>query len=126
METVEQKPKTNIFIYIIIAILIAAIVIVYFVFFAPEKVAKKTSTITTVNVATQETSGTGVQTPASGTIGTTGVAKMATSTDVTGGLSNLKLTPEEILNNPVFQSLHVYAEPIELPNLGRTNPFIPF
>ena len=120
METIEQKPKTNILMYIIIAILIAAIAVVYFVFFAPEKIAQKTSTVTNVNVATQETSGAGISTTA------TEKTKVATSTDVTGGLSNLKLTPEEILDNPIFQSLHSYAEPIELPNLGRTNPFIPF
>ncbi|MCX8015991.1 MAG: hypothetical protein N2692_01665 [Patescibacteria group bacterium] len=120
METVEQKPKTNIFIYVIIVILIAAIAIVYFVFFAPEKIAKKQTTVTTVNVATQETGAITSQTTTA--IKTTGT----TTADITGGLSSLKLTPEEILNNPIFQSLHSYAEPVELPSLGRPNPFIPY
>lgn len=119
METVEQKPKTNIFIYIIIVILIAAIAIVYFVFFAPEKIAKKQTTVTSVNVATQETGAITSQ--------TTAIKNTSTTTsDVTGGLSSLKLTPEDILNNPIFQSLHSYAEPVELPSLGRPNPFIPY
>lgn len=120
METVEQKPKTNIFIYIIIVILIAAIAIVYFVFFAPEKIAKKQTTVTTVNVATEETGG------VASSKGVVSKPSTTSTSDVTGGLSGLKLTPEEIINNPIFQSLHSYTESVELPNLGRPNPFIPY
>ncbi len=121
METVEQKPKANIFIFIIIIILIAAIAIVYFVFFAPEKIARKQSTTTTVNVATEEAGTTNQKSTVALPI------KPATSSlDVTGGLSGLQLTPDDILNNAVFQSLHSYAEPVELPSLGRPNPFVPY
>ncbi|HOV88568.1 MAG TPA: hypothetical protein PLB74_00680 [Candidatus Paceibacterota bacterium] len=125
METIEQKPKSNIAIYIIIIILIIAIIAVYFIFFAPEKLATSESAITpvpVVNTATEEvgsTATTKTTMPAS-------VTSRATSTDITGGLSSLKLTPEDILNNPIFQSLHSYAEPVEVPSLGRPNPFIPY
>lgn len=120
METIEQKPKSNIIFYIIIIILIAAILMVYFVFFASEKITKKQNTVTTVNVATQET---GALTSQKSTFN---IKTGTSTTDVTGGLSNLKLVPEDILNNPIFQSLHSYAEPVELPTLGRPNPFIPY
>ncbi len=123
METIEQKSKTNIFIYIIIAILLVAIVVVYFVFFAPEKLAtSETPTMTPVtNTAVEEVG----SSPVAKTTLAPSVSR-STSTDVTGGLSSLKLTPEDILNNPIFQSLRAYAEPVEVPTLGRPNPFIPY
>lgn len=118
----EQKPRRNILIYIIIIILIIAIGAVYFVFFAPEKLRTNlTQTPITVNTAIEEVGKTATKTGVS-----LSLSSKATSTDVTGGLSSLKLTPESILNDPVFQSLHPYAEPVEVPILGRPNPFIPY
>ncbi len=40
-------------------------------------------------------------------------------------LSSIKLEPEEILNNPNFQILKQYTNPIEIKEelVGKTNPF---
>ncbi len=124
METEEQKPKKNTFIYIIIIILIIAIVVVYYMFFGKEKLAEQQpagSTVNTVNTATQEVGSENTQTSASQS-NTLNVS----TTDVTGGLSSLKLMPDDVLKDSVFQSLQSYAEPVELPSLGRPNPFISY
>jgi flagellar basal body-associated protein FliL len=121
METSEQKPKKNTFIYIIIVILFIAILVVYYVFFGQEKLAQSGPSIKTINTATQEVGQ--VETVNQNDL----YSSESTSTlDVTGGLKSLKLTPEDILNDEIFQSLQSYAEPVELPTLGRPNPFISY
>ncbi len=122
METSEQKPKKNIFIYIIIAILFIAILVIYYVFFGQEKLAQSGPEIKTINTATQEV-GQVENTNQNNNL----YSSESTSTlDVTGGLKSLKLTPEDVLKDEIFQSLQSYAEPVELPTLGRPNPFIPY
>ncbi|HOM33007.1 MAG TPA: hypothetical protein PK168_00150 [Candidatus Paceibacterota bacterium] len=122
METSEQKPKKNIFIYIIIAILFIAILVVYYVFFGQEKLAQSGPSTKTINTATQEV-GQVENTNQNNNL----YSSESTSTlDVTGGLKSLKLTPEDVLKDEIFQSLQSYAEPVELPTLGRPNPFIPY
>lgn len=122
METSEQKPKKNIFIYIIIAILFIAILVVYYVFFGQEKLAQSGPSTKTINTATQEV-GQVENTNQNNNL----YSSESTSTlDVTGGLKSLKLTPEDVLKDEIFQSLQSYAEPVELPTLGRLNPFIPY
>ncbi len=107
MELVEEKPKKRTFLYIIIIVLIIAIGIVYFVFFS---------------------SGDGL----GGIIGGGEVEDFSLvpedlQKDVTGGIVDLKFTPEDILQNPEFTSLQSYSEPVELRTIpGRSNPFIPF
>ncbi len=124
METAEQKPKKNTALYIIIAILVIAIIVVYYIFFGQEKLIQNTPAPTgetnVINTATQEVGQNGNNVTNSYSSAT------SSSFDATGGLSSLKLTPEDILNNKIFQSLHPYAEPVELPTLGRPNPFIPY
>jgi len=39
-------------------------------------------------------------------------------------LSNIKLQPELIINNPKFQVLKTYINPIETGAVGKNNPFL--
>ena len=39
-------------------------------------------------------------------------------------LSNIKLQPELIINNPKFQVLKTYINPIEIGSVGKNNPFL--
>lgn len=39
-------------------------------------------------------------------------------------LSKIKLDPETIINNPRFQILKQYGNPIEIGQVGKSNPFI--
>lgn len=112
MEYVEEKPKKKLLIYVIIGLLILALIVIYFVYFSPAISNGKIS---------------------SGIIGFfLGKSKDLSlvpdnlQKDVTGGLINLKFDPASVLENPIFKSLHPYAEPVELGTLGRPNPFIPF
>lgn len=41
-------------------------------------------------------------------------------------LSKIKLDPEAIVNNPRFQILKQYVNPIEIGQVGNNNPFAPF
>ena len=40
------------------------------------------------------------------------------------GLSKIKLDPEAIINNPRFQILKQYVNPIEIGQVGKENPFL--
>jgi len=104
MEYTEEKPKKSIALYVIIIILIIAIIAIYFIFFS--------------------------QSGLSGLFGSSNDNSLVPKNlqqDVTGGIVNLKLDPTTILNNSVYRSLQVYAEPVEVQGIsGRPNPFIPF
>ncbi len=39
-------------------------------------------------------------------------------------LSNIRLQPETIVNNPKFQILKQYVNPIEIGQVGKSNPFV--
>jgi len=39
-------------------------------------------------------------------------------------LSGIKLQPELIINNPEFQILRTYINPIEIGSAGKSNPFL--
>lgn len=39
-------------------------------------------------------------------------------------LAKIKLNPEEIVNNPRYQILKMYVNPIEIGPMGKNNPFI--
>lgn len=39
-------------------------------------------------------------------------------------LSNIRLQPETIVNNPKFQILKRYVNPIEIGSVGKSNPFV--
>jgi len=39
-------------------------------------------------------------------------------------LSSIKLQPEAIVNNPYFQILKPYVNPIQIGPIGKTNPFL--
>ncbi|MEK7608831.1 MAG: hypothetical protein AAB495_04600 [Patescibacteria group bacterium] len=41
-------------------------------------------------------------------------------------LSKVKLTPEEITQNPLFLKLKAYVSPLVSENAGRQNPFLGF
>lgn len=41
-------------------------------------------------------------------------------------LSQIKLNPEDVINNPVFQSLKQYVSSPKVQSVGRANPFLPF
>lgn len=108
MEITDEKPKKKRGLYIIVIILIIVIAVVYFVFLSPgtggflSNIFK--SKVTDLSLVPDNL-----------------------KKDVTGGISELKFTPEDILENPKFKSLRVYAEPVELTTTsGRPNPFIPF
>jgi hypothetical protein len=107
MELTEEQPKRRMWLYLIVIILIIAIGFVYFTFLAPgggflSKIFK-------------------------GKITDFSLVPDALKKDVTGGIADLKFTPEDILENPKFKNLRVYSEPTEFSvNLGRPNPFLPF
>ncbi len=112
MEIAEEKPKKRTWLYLIIVILIAIIVVVYFVFFAPS------------------TSSGGIFSKIVGMIfGTSkdfSLLPADLKKDVTGGIINLKFDPATVLENATYKSLHSYADPVDIGNLGRPNPFIAF
>ena len=112
MEITEEKPKKGIVLYVVIFLLILAIAAVYLIFFAPER------------------TGGGfldkIFTLFSGQVKDFSLVPEHLKKDVTGGIINLKFEPKDILENPVFQSLRSYAEPVEITTLGRPNPFIPY
>lgn len=39
-------------------------------------------------------------------------------------LSGIKLNPEEVINNPKFQILRQYINPVEAGSPGKSNPFL--
>ncbi len=39
-------------------------------------------------------------------------------------LSGIKLNPEEVVNNPKFQVLRQYVNPVETGSPGKNNPFL--
>lgn len=41
-------------------------------------------------------------------------------------IAKSKIDPNEVVNNPAFQSLRQYTLPLEVGEVGRTNPFLPF
>lgn len=41
-------------------------------------------------------------------------------------LSRIKLTPAEIVQNPVFQALRSYVAPVSIETTGKQNPFLGF
>jgi hypothetical protein len=112
MEFVEEKPKKKLGIYAIIIILIVVIAVIYFVFFSPAisdgGILSKISSLFS-KASTDLT-----------------LVPDALKKDVTGGIINLKFEPSTVLDNSVFKSLNSYAEPVELGDLGRPNPFMPF
>jgi len=112
MEITEEKPKKRTWIYVLIVILVIAIAAVYFVFFAPAS-----------------SSGSFLGKIAGFIFGQTkdfSLVPEDLKKDVTGGIINLKFDPSTILENPIYKSLHSYANAVELKILGRPNPFIPF
>jgi len=113
MEIAEEKPKKRIWIYGVIVLLIVAVVAVYFIFFASAG-----STETGLAKVISFVFG--------GTTKDFSLVPTDLKKDVTGGIINLKFDPNSVLEHPVFKSLHSYAEPVELENLGRPNPFISY
>ena len=104
MEYTAEKPKKSLTLYIIIIILIIAIIAVYFIFFSQ----------------------TGL-TDLFGSGGDNSLVPENLQKDVTGGIVNLKLDPTSILEDGIYRSLQVYAEPVQIQGVsGRPNPFIPF
>lgn len=112
METLEEKPKKRTWLYIIIGILVVAIIVIYFVFFAPSA------------------SSGGILGKIVGLIfgqsDNSSLLQADLQKDVTGGIINLKFDPATVLENSIYQSLHSYADPVDIGSLGRPNPFIPF
>lgn len=108
MELIDEQPKKKKWLYIVIVVLIIAIAIVYFTFLSP---------------------GTGgfLSSIFKGKITDLSLVPDNLKKDVTGGISELKFTPQDILENPRFKSLRSYAEPVEITAVsGRPNPFVPF
>lgn len=112
MEFVEEKPKKKIWVYLIIVILIVAIAVIYFVFFSPA--------ISSGTIFSKITS------LFSGISSDSSLVPDSLKEDVTGGIVNLNLEPSTVLENEIFKSLNSYADPVELGNLGRPNPFVSY
>lgn len=111
MAEFEEKPKKFLYLYLTIAVLIGVILIIYFVFFAPEQIGEGfLSKFPLLSKVKKEDFS---------------LVPENLRKDVTGGLIKIKLDTD-ILNHPLFQSLKTYAEPVELQTLGRNNPFLPY
>lgn len=111
MTNFEEKPRKFSYLYLLIIVLIGVIFAVYFIFFAPEQIGESflTKFLPFFKSKPEDLS----------------LVPEELKKDITGGLIKVKLDTD-ILNHPLFQSLKVYAEPVELQILGRSNPFIPY
>lgn len=112
MEFVEEKPKKKTWVYMIIIILVVAIAVIYLVFFSPA-----ISSGTFLGKITSFFSGIS---------GDSSLVPDSLKEDVTGGIVNLSLEPSTVLENDIFKSLNSYADPVEIGDLGRPNPFISY